>query len=190
LIPYLLNKIEIIIKKNPQGLSEYELISQLKKEPDNDLDKINLLDSLELFQIHFMVMHCLYLLRDRWFAEQTYCLQINPMRISLMAYSGSMREELSEVDGLRAYYLDLSHLENADAESVNQLISSFWEKYIAEPDRLEALAVLELEDGVSFDQIKQRYRHLAMESHPDRGGCGQYFSEITQAMNTLKMYYQ
>lgn len=190
LIPYLINKIEIILKKNPQGISEYELISHLKKEPDNDLEQINLQDSLELFQIHFMVMHSLYSLRDRWLAEKTHSLQISPMLICVMAYSAGSKEELTEIDHLRAYYLDLSHLENTDAEAADNLISSFWEKYIASPDRLDALAMLGLDEGVSFEQIKLRYRQLAMEIHPDRGGCSRRFADITQAMNTLKTYYQ
>ena len=190
LISYLTGKIEKILKQNSEGISEYELISGLKKESDSELSDVNLQDSLELFQIHFMVSHCLYLLKDRWLAEEKYCLQISPLKISLLPYAKSMKEELAETDHLRAYYLDLSHLENTDADDAENLITSFWQKYAAATGRVEALAALGLEDGVSFEQVKSRYRQLAMENHPDRGGCSHKFASINQAMETLKSYYQ
>lgn len=189
LIPYLSQKIENILKTNPQGLSEYDLISNLQKDAESEISKVNLQDTLELFQIHFMVSHCLYLLRDNGLSEEKYCLQISPLKINLLPYTKSMTEELAEDDHLRQYYLDLSNLENTDAESAENLISSFWHKFVASTDRVDALAVLGLEDGVSFEKVKLRYRQLAMENHPDRGGCHQTFTDINQAMEVLKAYY-
>jgi DNA-J related protein/DnaJ domain len=190
LIPYLSRKIKKILVSSPQGISEYELISRLQKEPENEISEINLQNSLELFQVHFMVSHCLYLLRDNWLADEQYCLQISPLKISLLPYSKSMTEELAERDPLRDYYLDLSHLENTDADAAENLINSFWHKFVAAADRVEALAVLGLDDGVSFEQVKSRYRQLAMGNHPDRGGCQHTFSNISQAMDVLRSYYQ
>lgn len=176
--------------ENPQGLSEYDLISNLKKEPESEINKANLQDSLELFQTHFMISHCLYLLRDNGLSEEKYCLQISPLNICLLPYAKSMTEELAESDPLRDYYLDLSHLENTDAEAAENLITSFWHKFVVASDRAEALAVLGLDEGASFEQIKSRYRQLAMKKHPDRGGCQHTFSKINQAMDILKGYYQ
>ena len=191
MIAQLSQQIEDVLKQNPQGLSEYELISCLQKLENNVFNELDLQDSLVLFQTHFMLFHCLYLLKDQGLAAQSYCLQINPMKICLQAYSQSFTEELAETDGLHDYYLDLTHLQNADKEGAEQLINSFWQKYLAAEDRVEALAVLGLEEeGLEFEQIKQRYRQLAMENHPDRGGCEQTFTDIGQAMDTLKRYYQ
>ena len=191
MIAQLSQQIEGLLKQNPKGLSEYELISCLQKLENNDFDKLDLQDSLVLFQTHFVLFHCLYLLKDQGLAAQSYCLQISPMKICMRAYSQSFTEELAETDDLRDYYLDLTHLQSTDKAGAEQLINSFWQKYLAAEDRLEALAVLGLaEDGVGYEQIKQRYRELAMENHPDRGGCEQIFADIGQAMDTLKRYYQ
>ena len=191
MIAELSQQIEEVLKKNPQGLSEYELINCLQALENNEFDKLDLQDSLVLFQTHFVLFHCLYLLNDQGLAAQGYCLQISPMKICMQPYSQSFTEELAETDGLRDYYLDLTNLQNTDKEGAEQLINSFWQKYLAAEDRLAALAVLGLEDDdVEYEQIKQRYRQLAMENHPDRGGCKQIFSDIAQAMDTLKRYYQ
>jgi len=190
-ITELSQQIEAILIQNPQGLSEYELINCLQALENNDFDKLDLQDSLVLFQTHFVLFHCLHLLNDQGLAAQSYCLQISPMKIRMRAYSQSFNEELTKTDGLRDYYLDLRHLQNTDKEGAEQLINSFWQKYLAAEDRLEALAVLGLEEeGVGYEQIKQRYRQLAMENHPDRGGCERVFADIAQAMDTLKRYYQ
>lgn len=190
MIPYLSRKIEAILSKQPQGLSEYELISLLQKDTEHAISEVNLQDSLALFQIHFLLFHCLYVLRDKALEEETSCLQISPLKIILLPYTKSMTEELTENDELRDYYLDLSHLENADTESVDDLLSSFWHRFIAVADQVDALAVMSLDEGVSFDQIKTRYKKLAMDHHPDRGGCAHTFASINQAMDVLRGYYQ
>lgn len=190
MIPYLSRKIEAILSKQPQGLSEYELISLLQKDTEHAISEVNLQDSLALFQIHFLLFHCLYVLRDKALEEETSCLQISPLKIILLPYTKSMTEELTENDELRDYYLDLSHLENADTESVDDLLSSFWHRFISAADRVDALAVMSLGEGVNFEQIKTRYKKLAMDHHPDRGGCARTFASIHQAMDVLRGYYQ
>ena len=190
LINFLTDKIEIILKENSSGLSEYELISELKPVLEQQFEVLDLQDSHQLFQIHFMVLHCLYKLRDRWLEGQVASLQINPMKISLLPYSKSMKDELAEADQLRNYYLDLNHLHNTDAEAAENLITDFWVKFAASSDHLDALAVLDLEHGVSYEKIKTKYRQLAMYNHPDRGGSAERLAVINQAMDVLKRYYR
>ena len=49
----------------------------------------------------------------------------------------------------------------------------------------EYLAVLGLEPGATAEQIKTRYRDLAREHHPDRGGDTARMAEINEAYETL-----
>jgi curved DNA-binding protein CbpA len=57
----------------------------------------------------------------------------------------------------------------------------------------EAVRILELEPGVSFDQIKARYRELAKANHPDANGGDKAAEErlkrINQAYTTLKAFF-
>lgn len=190
MINLLLNKIEIIVQENANGISEYDLISELRSDDEIKLDMTNLQEPHQLFQIHFLVQHCLYILRDRWLAEESGCLQITPVKVSLLPYSKSMREALAETDELRRYYLNLDHLKDTDAEMAEDLLTKFWVKYAASADKLEALAVFGLDEGAGFEEIKIRYRQLALRNHPDKGGSSEQFSIINQAMDTLNRYYK
>jgi DnaJ-class molecular chaperone len=48
------------------------------------------------------------------------------------------------------------------------------------------LAVLGLNETASFADIKNRYRQLANENHPDKGGSPAEFDRIQQAYDRLK----
>ena len=182
--------IEQILAGTPDALSEYELISLLRDSHGDIFKTADLQNSFELFQVHFLLFHCLYRLRDRWLNENKACLQIDAMKINRLAYSQNNREALVVSDALRAYYLDLSHLEQTTEEDAESLINDFWLKFAAAEDRSDALKTLELEDGVSFDQIKLQYRQLAMQHHPDRGGSAEKLADVNQAMDVLKRYYR
>ncbi len=51
---------------------------------------------------------------------------------------------------------------------------------------LEAYALLGLPSSASFDSIRQRFRELALEHHPDRGGDGAVMQEINRAYALLR----
>ena len=190
MIDDLILTIEQILADAPEALSEYELITLLRESHGDIFKAADLQNSFELFQVHFLLFHCLYRIRDSWLSENKACLQIDPMKINRLAYSQSNREALTVSDSLRAYYLDLSHLEQTTAEDADNLINDFWLKFVAAEDRSGALKTLELEEGVSFDQIKLQYRQLAMQHHPDRGGSAEKLADVNQAMDVLKRYYQ
>ena len=45
--------------------------------------------------------------------------------------------------------------------------------------------VLGIKKGASSDEIKKSYRKLAKEHHPDKGGNGEMFKEISEAYNNI-----
>lgn len=55
-----------------------------------------------------------------------------------------------------------------------------------EMGRQEALEILGLEPGASADEIDQRFRVLASETHPDHGGSTERFSDVVAARDLLK----
>lgn len=92
----------------------------------------------------------------------------------------------STPDPLRAYYLDLTHLEKTGKQEVLELLDTFWLRYTRHDRRAEALAALGLADPVDHLEIKRRYRELAMEHHPDRGGEMEKLQAINAAMGLLE----
>jgi DnaJ-class molecular chaperone len=65
------------------------------------------------------------------------------------------------------------------------MLKSFWQKYIAQDDKKEALDVLELPTNADAKMIKAQYRRLAQKYHPDKGGCAEMFTKIGQAKTVL-----
>ena len=59
----------------------------------------------------------------------------------------------------------------------------------ASTDKDQALALLALQEPVEPDVIRKRYRELAFEHHPDRGGSAEKLATINEAMDTLRVYY-
>lgn len=51
--------------------------------------------------------------------------------------------------------------------------------------RSKELAVLGLVNGASNEQIKDAYRKLAMQHHPDRNGDANEFARVTKAYKSL-----
>lgn len=153
-------------------------------------------ESLGLFQTHFLVMNALYQLRNKFIDSQAGCLSISALSIIFTPRAGLQEEwdesqqELTEVSPLLAdYYLSWETFTSASTESVDELLNSFWRRYGAQDDRLEALELMGLEEPVTMVQIKKRYREKAMILHPDRGGSDSQLAELNGALDTLKRYY-
>jgi len=169
----------------PAGMSEHQLLKRLQAAGHKGFPEGLFLDSLSLFRAHFLLFHCLYRLRDRLLESGRYRLEIHPLCIQLRPYALAGGNELGEHDPLRAYYLELDHLHHTTAQQVEEMLGAFWARLYANQRRHQALAVLELADPVDEATIKQRYRRLAMEHHPDRGGDTQAFQSLQEAMNIL-----
>ena len=174
-----------VLKQNPAGVKEYDLMSHLvglgfdcfAKQPDKD-------QGLDLFHRHFLLFHCLYRLQDQ-LTEIAY-LSVHCLNIQLLPLTDPTATKLTQFDGERDYYLDHEQLEQTTAEDVSHMLSGFWDRYTQHFDRSSALTILGLNDEASAAEIEMTYRRLAMRHHPDRGGDAERFCEIKHAWNMLK----
>lgn len=177
-------QIEDCLRRHPDGISEHVLIKLLRARADGVLPAGSLSDPLNLFRVHFLVFHTLYRLRDAFRSQQVFNLRIHPLLIQLEAYAAG-EPGVAADDPLRAYYLDLDNLASATAESVEELLSQARRVLVTDEERTAALRVLGLDARASNEAARRRFRELAMEHHPDRGGNGETFRRIRAAMETL-----
>ncbi|MDQ2075507.1 DNA-J related domain-containing protein [Marinimicrobium sp. ABcell2] len=173
------------------ALSEYRLIQRLKEQglvaPDYSFSP------LSLFQVHFCVFNALYQIQAR-LMDQGQALVISPLSIYVRPLDEEGRgAALAELEDqpLRTFYLDWNHYHQATEGSVEDLLRDFWRRYArlgvaGQEERQRALAELGLEDPVTPAEIKQRYRRLAMEHHPDRGGSAERLRMINDALAVLE----
>ncbi|MNO80994.1 DNA-J related protein [compost metagenome] len=185
----LAEQLHVLLCEAPDGLSEYQLIQQLKARHSTHIPHLSLSDKLVLFRTHFLVFNALYRLRDRLWAEASAHLEIGPLRIRLSPYLAGV-QALGEQDSLRDYYLDERHLRETSERDVEKLLESFWTRMQGNEEKAAALALFELEDGpLDYALIKLRYRQLVSQHHPDRGGSTTRLQSINKAMEILQRYY-
>jgi DnaJ-like protein len=180
-----------IIKSHPEGLKEYDLLMAMYEPLPLD-ERPNISDSLTLFQQHFWLFHILYRLQDHQHFLQQGHLQIDPLKIQWLPYShqSASRQDLTIDDPLRRYYLDLDNLKTTQREDVDTLLSSFWLRIVDDSDKQAALDCLGLPADTDYKTIKQRYRKLLSDAHPDRGGSHEEAQALNKAMEYLKRCYK
>jgi hypothetical protein len=174
-----------ILRAHPDGLTEHDLIRKLAHD-DPAFGPDAYTDELSLFQCHFILFHHLYRLRDVLWNERQGDLAIHCLKIVLRTCPDAAGHLPATPDPLRAYYLDLTHLEKTGKQEVMELLDTFWLRFARHDRRAEALAALGLADPVDDPEIKRRYRELAMEHHPDRGGEMEKLQAINAAMELLE----
>jgi hypothetical protein len=201
---HLLEPIHCILDTATASLSEYELIQQLQKQ--GWLAPITLGDSVSLYSTHFIVYNALYQLKIHY-QSAGRSLLISALAIELSAvlasnvYDSAVRKDGSaesndmgvynqaDSEGLRSYYLDWDNLDEATEDSIDGLLNSFWQRYVSEDECQQAFVVLGLECMDGYPEIKAKYRQLAMQHHPDRGGDVEAFQAIQQAFSLLQRRY-
>ncbi len=184
-IQRLQQQLEQQLRSCPEGMNEHTLIRQLQSQNDNILPHGQLHDPLALFQIHFILFHALYRLRDQLWQQQQGHIEIEPLLIRLWPYRTG-QQELSRNDPLRAYYLDLDNLETTNERDVDELLAAFWRRLGSGDGRKTALDELGLCDPIDDETIKQTWRKLVMQHHPDRGGDKAKLQIINAAMDWLR----
>lgn len=173
-----------ILSDHPTGVREHALITLLKHQGVPPFADSNLSDELSLFKTHFFLFHQLYLLQGSLRRDKRGDLRIHCLGIMLLPWN-EQETGLEEADPLRGYYLDTTHLETTTREQVIGMLAGFWRQM----DRWErgesARAVLGVAVDADRSAIRQRYRELSLQHHPDRGGDGEQFRVIAEAAEIL-----
>jgi len=180
----LFDRIYDCLRQNHTGISEHELLKQLVGDDSIGVWSDAFRNNHSLFKAHFLLFHILYQLRYRLFEQKLGHLDISPIKIRLLPYREG-EDSLHAYDALMEYYLDITNLENTSAREVDELLAGFYIKLNNQDKRKQALDVLGLADPVDDHSIKQQYRRLAMEHHPDRGGDKALLQEINNAVKIL-----
>ena len=179
-----------ILDAHPVGLTEHELLIKLAEYEVSLFSEEYFNSPLGLFQRHFLLFHCLYLLRDKLRAAQRSDMEIHCLGIKLAPYRHTPSDHPAQFDPLAAYYLDLDNFTNTDEQEVLRLLDGFWKRFASDDQRDKALAVMELVHPTSYAEIKHKYRRLAMQCHPDRGGELAQFQKLEWAMGILRVLYR
>lgn len=180
-----------------QTWQEHALLKRLEQQGYSQFAPS--LDTLELFQAHFLLFHILYRLQDKWRSNKigelsifTLAIQLDPF-IPFPSKTSTMEDkasvDLTSRDELKAYYLDFSAYRNTQAQEVQNLLDQFWEQLQKQPlpHQIEqALTLFKLDTPFNQNQLTQRYRQLAQKHHPDKGGETNAFQNITHHYHLLK----
>jgi hypothetical protein len=199
----LIDVLDVLLEENSEGFSEHQLLTLLQQQPHAFFAADALRDPLLLFQSHFLLFHCLYLLRNRWQKKHHAQLDISVFNIQKIRLDidktptppakplAEDKNSLFNADPMAHYYLDWSHFSTTSSEDVDELLNRFWKKVWVpqqEDDIQQALIIMELETPVPLPQLKQQYRRLAQRFHPDKGGNSEHFKKICQAFHQLRQY--
>ncbi|MDA0144273.1 DnaJ domain-containing protein [Vibrio toranzoniae] len=179
-----------VLKQQPSGWKVHTLAAHL-----NDLGLVPVLDPVpekELFKKNFLIMNALYQLQDTLYPDSW--LQVQAMDIELMngRYHGSTHT-IDLEDPLRDYYVNWLNYE-ADEGEVKRLLNEFWTRYKkfvggseTDMDRSNALSLFELPLDATQQDIRKRWRRLALRWHPDRDeGNTSKFQALCEAWHVLR----
>lgn len=143
-------------------------------------------DEQQLFRLNFLIMNALYQLQAElhdegwWLVISTLDIRLEPLAPRNTASA------LARGEALRSYYLDWQVFWQTDREEVEALLGSFWRAYARDEHRAEALTLFALPAGAGPDAIRRRWRELALQHHPDRGGDADTFIRLRWAWEHLK----
>jgi len=171
--------------------NEHQIIKHFQDKKIPPFDNFLLANSKDLFSAHFLCMHALYHLKNQYQRSQKFKLIIQSVRIQRITLNDPIpvNEESQTVletsDPLESYYLNSKHYFETQEEEINDMLKSFWQMYIAQDNKKEALDVLNLPINADAKMIKVQYLRLAQKHHPDKGGCAEMFTKIRQAKNIL-----
>lgn len=181
-----------MLKAQPHGLKEFDILKSLQgqfPEFSQLADDTN----LQLFRQHFLIMNALYQLQSQLWQEDNLMLSIEATQIRLLSAKHLSSSNTTSVNNspdakLAAYYLDWNEYEKTDEADVVRLLDSFYNGVCHYGDRRSALKTLELtEENPSKSRIKQQYRKLAQQYHPDRGGDQAIFISLREAYEQLML---
>ena len=176
--------VEEYLEQHPLGFKEYDLIDFLNKKHIFQNRNVKKSASLQIFQKHFLLFHVLYLINEKMIHEKSGSLKISPLMIQKLDHVEA-QSKLGEFDPLHDYYIDIENMKKATEETVDGLLTSFWEQFLSSDQRKEALKTLGLSDPVEDHEIKTSYHRLAKTHHPDKGGDSEKIQVINKAYAAL-----
>lgn len=188
LIPALLGILRQSSVSGGEGLSAHDILQQLADHNAFvDLESLSDQPQLQLFRKNFLLMNGLYQLQLSLWQEEGVYLLVSALNVRIQA-TGSSQEDNRQVetsDPVRDYFLDWSNFHETDEQDVLQLLDSFWQRFHNPQYAQQARDVLGLDEHAGEEEIKRRYRVLAAQHHPDKGGNEETFIEIRQAYEQL-----
>jgi hypothetical protein len=175
--------------------NEHQIIKHLQEKKISPFDDFSLANSKDLFSAHFLCMHALYHLKNQYQHAQKFKLTIQSVQIQRITLNDEIFANkqpdtvLETTDPLERYYLNSKYYFETQEDEINDMIKSFWQKYIAQDNKKEALDVLNLPTNADAKMIKAQYLRLAQKHHPDKGGCAEMFTKIRQAKTVLEHFF-
>lgn len=195
-----------VVTQHSSPLKEYHLLKTLAQAGYTQFELGK--DALSLFQAHFMLFHLLYRLQNQWLEAGLGTLYIHTLEIRFEPFEKaenlskfpaqpSKTANLDRFDPLKTYYLDFSAYYQTQSDEVRQLLKDFWLTFAQQPfQRIQgnlsyqqALTLFDLEPSFSPQTLKQRYRQLRQQTHPDKGGNASDFQQVLEAYEILQATY-
>lgn len=144
-------------------------------------------ERLQLFRVNFLIMNALYQLQAEFWQEGWWLvISTLDIRLEQLAETPDASHAFALSENLRSYYLDWQVFWQTDRAEVEGLLNRFWRAYDCEGHKTEALALFDLHEGASQEVIRRRWRELALQHHPDRGGNAETFIRIRWAWQCLR----
>ena len=164
----------------------HELMSRLRA--DGWLPQWPLPAEQQLFRTNFLLMNGLYQLQERLLSEGIW-LEVAPLSLRLAPLLPG-QPGVARHDPLREYYFDWQIFWQTEVAEIEALLRSFWQGYCGSLQpavRARALVELGLDERATPQQIRQRWKQLALRFHPDRPqGDAARFVAINLAWEQLR----
>lgn len=172
------DKIEIILRLELQGISEFDLLKRLELDEIITHNNFKLKEKLNanslnqnLFVKHFLVTHLLYRLQDKYKRNSGWVLDVNPINIQLRIENVlsnkrnnqknkflRLEEEHKINLALKSYYLDLNNLNMTDPD---ELLVRFWSDYFKKSRN-------SLKKSMGDKEREHYYKRLNLDSKPTK----------------------
>lgn len=174
---------------------------------------------LTLYQAHFALFHLLYGMQEEYAAEGRYlhihfmrifltdypangrcrhydemagrfCGEVCNERADLCRFHREkIRGDAIDSLSLRYFYLDEKNYAMFDEKTIEAFINGTWELMAGYRDYEKSIRVLDLPSNPDIGMVKQKFRRLAKEYHPDMAGGEENgkekFNEINRAYQVL-----
>ncbi|MEH8258329.1 DNA-J related domain-containing protein [Aeromonas veronii] len=175
----------VLLQQAAGSYKVHELMAALRQQ--GAIPRLADDEQLQLFRVNFLIMNALYQLQaELW--QEGWWLVIRTLDIRLEPLAGNQEANhgFAVNENLRSDYLDWQVFWQTDRAEVEALLNRFWRAYDGEGHKAEALALFELNEGASQEAIRRRWRELALQHHPDRGGNAESFVRIRWAWEVLR----